>query len=100
MSYTGYFINDFIHCHKDGLLSSLEKIEGDRKLDLEEFMLRTKKFEGTIFDGKVLGTAKVIYKTGDIYHGFLDENFMKTGLGLNLSGGKDTQLYYGTFKRN
>lgn len=88
MSYTGYFINDFVHCHKDGLLSSLEKMDGERKLDLEEFMLRIKKFEGIIFDGKVTGPANITYKTGEIYKGFLDEDFMKTGLGISLSGGE------------
>lgn len=63
-------------------------------------MKRMKKFEGVIYDGKVVGEAKVLFLTGEIYHGNFDEHFMKTGLGVNLMPGKDADLYYGTFKRN
>lgn len=72
----------------------------ERKFDVEDFMQRVKKFEGTIYEGKVQGEANILYSTGELYKGHLDENFMRTGMGLNLTPGKDANLYYGTFKKN
>lgn len=81
-------------------MSSLSGLGKNRKYDLEEFMKRIKKFEGTIFDGKILGEANVLFSNGEIYKGHFDEKFMKTGYGLNLTSGKSVQLYSGNFKNN
>ena len=48
-------------------MSSLSGLGRNRKYDLEEFMKRIKKFEGTIFDGKILGEANVLFTNGIIY---------------------------------
>ena len=65
-------------------MSSLKGIKNEEFSDLEEFLAKVKRFEGVIVDGKVLGNAKVEYKTGDIFEGKLNNQFMKTGKGTNL----------------
>ena len=84
VTYEGYLLNDFVYCHKDALMSSLKGIKNEEFSDLEEFLAKIKRFEGVIVERKVQGTAKIEYKTGDIFEGKLNNQFMKTGKGTNL----------------
>jgi len=67
ITYEGYFLNDFIYCHKDSLMSCLKGLPEENKLDIGEFFLKVKKFEGEIIDCKIKGKAKVLYKNNDLY---------------------------------
>ena len=98
ITYTGFFLNDFIYCHKDSLLGSLKGFENKSYPDLEEFFLKIKRFEGILFNGKIQGKAKILYKDGDLYEGTMDDYFNKKGYGTNLQ--TDGRLYSGDFKRD
>lgn len=96
--YEGFFLNDFIYCHKDSLLSCLNNINKPRHLDLEAFLLKVSSFEGVVQNGKIFGKAKVKYKNSTLYEGFYDEYFLKTGNAVEFAS--NGELYSGEFKND
>ena len=98
INYSGFFLNDFVYCHKDSLLGCLSGFENKVYPDLEEFFLKIKRFEGVLFKGKILGKAKILYKNGDLYEGTMDDYFNRNGHGTNLQ--HNGKLYSGDFKRD
>lgn len=96
--YEGYFLNDFVYCHKDSLLSCLHNANKSRNPDLEAFLIKVSRFEGIIQNGKIEGKAKVRYKNGVLYEGYYDDYFLKTGTAIEFASNGD--LYSGEFKND
>lgn len=96
--YEGFFLNDFVYCHKDSLLSCLHNMNKPRNPDLEAFIAKISRFEGVIQDGKILGKAKARYRNGTLYEGFYDAYFLKTGTAVEFANNGD--LYSGEFKND
>ena len=96
--YEGFFLNDFVYCHKDSLLSCIKHLNRSRHPDLEAFFAKIKRFEGIIQKGKILGKCKVRYLNDDTFEGQYDEYFMRTGTGIQFSN--DGMLYSGEFRHD
>lgn len=92
LTYSGFFLNDTVHCHKDLFMTCLSGFRQNSALD--EFASRVKKIEGVIIDGKIEGRAKVQYLNGEHYHGTFNKLFQRHGKGQLLQKDK---LFIGGF---
>jgi hypothetical protein len=97
-TYKGYFLNDFVYCHKDSLPSSLTGLYKNKHPDFDEFFGRIVTFEGLIDNWNIIGQAKVKYRVGEIYLGKYSDNYQREGQAIQIQ--KDGKLYVGEFQRD
>lgn len=97
-TYKGYFLNDFVYCHKDSLPSSLTGLYQNRHPDFDEFFGRVATFEGLIDNWNIIGQAKVKYKSGEIYLGKYIDNYQREGQAIQIQS--DGKLYVGEFQHD
>jgi hypothetical protein len=97
-NYHGFFVNDFIYCHKLLLSSSLHCSSDTSCEHLTRFLSQVDRFDGSIENQLVIGECSVTYKSGDAYEGCLDSRFFKYGNGRLLA--KSGELYIGSFSND
>lgn len=96
--YKGYFLNDFIYCHKDAFSIAMTHKNSEKTVDFIEFCKSVTSFDGKIVEGKAHGRCKVKYSDGSLFTGYLNEDFLRSGQGMQVE--PSGKMYVGPFEKD